>query len=130
MGRRRRRVAAAGLERHGEERPAVRRGRVAAAAVEEARVEEDALARLERADGQLPAVAEAREAVRVGERVEVRAVRAGPDRRRPVPVCKSNLQPEFNARVIERFGPDSSVVLRELDESNRFVQKSAESTSI
>ena len=41
-----------------------------------------------------------------------------------------NLQPEFNVRVIERFGPDSFAVLRELDESNRFVQKSAESTSI
>jgi hypothetical protein len=41
-----------------------------------------------------------------------------------------NLQPDFNVRVIERFGPDSFAVLRELDESNRFVQKSAESTSI
>jgi len=41
-----------------------------------------------------------------------------------------NLQPDFNLRVIERFGPDSFAVLRELDESNRFVQKSAESTSI
>ena len=37
---------------------------------------------------------------------------------------------DFNVRVIERFDPDSSAVLRELDESNRFVQKSAESTSI
>jgi hypothetical protein len=36
-------------------------------------------------------------------------------------VCKSNLQPDFNVRVIERFGPDSSAVLRGLDESNRFV---------
>ena len=44
-------------------------------------------------------------------------------------VWKSNLQPDFNVRVIERFGPDSFAVLRELDESNRFVQKSAESTS-
>ena len=43
---------------------------------------------------------------------------------------KSNLQPDFNVRVIERFGPDFFAVLRELDESNRFVQKSAESTSI
>ena len=33
----------------------------------------------------------------------------------------------FNASVI---APDSSAVLRDLDESNRFVQKSAESTSI
>ena len=48
----------------------------------------------------------------------------------PVVVWKPNLQPDFNVRVIERFGPDSFVVLRELDESNRFVQKSAESTSI
>ena len=45
-------------------------------------------------------------------------------------VWKSNLQPDFNVRVIERIAPDSSAVLRELDESNRFVQKSAESTSI
>ena len=40
------------------------------------------------------------------------------------------LQPDFNVRVLERFGPDSLAVLRELDESNRFAQKSAESTSI
>ena len=45
------------------------------------------------------------------------------------PVWKSNLQPDFNVRVIKRFGPDSFAVLRELDESNRSVQKSAESTS-
>ena len=45
-------------------------------------------------------------------------------------VWKSNLQADFNVRVIERFGPNSSVVLRELDASNRSVQKSAESTSI
>jgi hypothetical protein len=45
-------------------------------------------------------------------------------------VWKSNLQPDFNVRVIERFGPNSFAVLRELDESNRSVQKSAESTSI
>ena len=46
----------------------------------------------------------------------------------PAEAWKSNLQPDFNVRVIERFGPASLVVLRELDESNRFVQKSAEST--
>ena len=40
------------------------------------------------------------------------------------------LQPDFNVRVLERFGPDSLAVLRELDESNRFAQKSAESTLI
>ena len=40
------------------------------------------------------------------------------------------LQPDFNVRVLERFGPSSLVVLRELDESDRFVQKSAESTLI
>ena len=45
-------------------------------------------------------------------------------------VWKSNLQPDFNVRVIERIAPDSSAVLRELHESNRFVQKSAKSTSI
>ena len=44
-------------------------------------------------------------------------------------VWKPNLQPDFNVRVIERFGPDSSTALQELDESNRFVKKSAESTS-
>ena len=41
-----------------------------------------------------------------------------------------NLQPDFNVRVCERFDASSSAVLGELDESNRFVQKSAESTSI
>ena len=42
----------------------------------------------------------------------------------------SNLQPDFNVRVCDRFDARFSAVLRELDESNRFVQKSAESTSI
>ena len=46
------------------------------------------------------------------------------------PVWKSNLQPDFNMRVCDRFDARLSAVLRELDESNRFVQKSAESTSI
>ena len=45
-------------------------------------------------------------------------------------VCKSNLQPDFNVRVCEWFDTSSSAVLREHAESNRFVQKSAESTSI
>ena len=45
-------------------------------------------------------------------------------------VCKSNLQPDFNVRVFECFDTSTSAVLRELAESNRFVQKSAESTSI
>ena len=45
-------------------------------------------------------------------------------------VWKSNLQPDFNVRVCDRFDARLSAVLRELDESNRFVQKSAESTSI
>ena len=45
-------------------------------------------------------------------------------------VCKSNLQSDFNVRVFEFFNASSSAVLRELDESNRFVQKLAESTSI
>ena len=40
------------------------------------------------------------------------------------------LQPDFNVRLLERFRPSSLVVLRELDESHRFVQKSAESTLI
>ena len=46
------------------------------------------------------------------------------------PVWIPKLQPDFNVRVLERFGPSSLVVLRELDESDRFVQKSAESTLI
>jgi hypothetical protein len=46
------------------------------------------------------------------------------------PVSKSNLQPDFNVSVCDRLDARSSVVLRELDESNRSVQKSAESTSI
>jgi hypothetical protein len=45
-------------------------------------------------------------------------------------VWKSNLQPDFNVRVCDRFDAKLSAVLRELDESNRSVQKSAESTSI
>ena len=45
-------------------------------------------------------------------------------------VWKPNLQPDFNVRVCDRFDARFSAVLRELDESNRFVQKSAESTSI
>ena len=50
--------------------------------------------------------------------------------RAAVPGWNSNLQPDFNGRVIDRFGPASSAVLRELDESHRSVQKSAESTSM
>ena len=46
------------------------------------------------------------------------------------PVWIPNIQPDFNVRVLERFRPDSLAVLRELDESNRFAQKSAESTLI
>ena len=46
------------------------------------------------------------------------------------PVWKSNLQPDFNVRVFEEVDTRSSALLRELDESDRFVQKSAESTSI
>ena len=45
-------------------------------------------------------------------------------------VWKSNLQPDFNLRVCECFDTSTSAVLRELAKSNRFVQKSAESTSI
>ena len=59
-----------------------------------------------------------REPVVVRERVEAE------------PVWKSNLQPDFNVSVCDSFDARSSAVLRELDESNRFVQKSAESTSI
>ena len=45
-------------------------------------------------------------------------------------VCKSNLQHDFNLSVRDSFDARLSAVLRELDESNRFVQKSAESTSM
>ena len=45
-------------------------------------------------------------------------------------VPNSNLQIDFNVSVRDSFDDISSAVLRELDESNRFVQKSAESTSI
>ena len=45
-------------------------------------------------------------------------------------VRNSNIQPDFNVRICDSFDASSSAVLRELDESNRFVQKSAESTSI
>ena len=45
-------------------------------------------------------------------------------------VWKSNLQLYFNVSVCECFDTRTSAVLRELDESNRFIQKSAESTSI
>ena len=41
-----------------------------------------------------------------------------------------NLQPDFNVSVFEWFDTSSSAGLRELDESDRSVQKSAESTSI
>ena len=47
-----------------------------------------------------------------------------------IPAWNSNLRPDFSVRVIERSAPDSSAALRELDESHRFVHKSAESTSM
>ena len=61
--------------------------------------------------------------VRVEPRVGHGIVREGP-------VWNSNLQPDFNVRVCDGFDARLPAVLRELDESNRFVQKSAESTSI
>ena len=45
-------------------------------------------------------------------------------------VPKPNLQLDFNVSVFECFDTSSSAGLRELDESDRSVQKSAESTSI
>ena len=42
----------------------------------------------------------------------------------------SNLQLDFNVSVRDSFDATSSALLRELDESDRFVQKSAESTSM
>ena len=41
-----------------------------------------------------------------------------------------NLQPDFNVRICDSFDASSSAVLRELDESTRFIQKSAKSTSM
>ena len=45
-------------------------------------------------------------------------------------VPNSNLQLDFNVSVRDSFDATSSALLRELDESDRFVQKSAESTSM
>jgi hypothetical protein len=40
------------------------------------------------------------------------------------------LQPDFNVRIVERFDASTSAVLRELEESERLVPKSPESTSM
>ena len=65
---------------------------------------------------------------------EMADVAAGSDRAARsswfLPVPNSNLQPDFNVRACDGFDAISLAWLRELDESNRFVQKSAESTSI
>jgi len=53
----------------------------------------------------------------------------GRERGRP-PARNSNIQSDVNVRVRDRFDASSASLLRELNESNRFVQKSAESTSI
>ena len=45
-------------------------------------------------------------------------------------VWNSNIQPDFNVSIRDSFDAISSALLREIDESNRFVQKSAESTWI
>jgi hypothetical protein len=66
----------------------------------------------------------------LGRVVRARGLREVRDERVEAPVWKSNLQPDFNVRVCDSFDASSSAVLRELDESNRFVQKSAESTSM
>ena len=67
---------------------------------------------------------------RCGAKCRVHNASLAGDRESPFStVWKSNLQPDFNVGVIERIAPCSSAVLRELDESDRFVQKSAESTS-
>ena len=47
-----------------------------------------------------------------------------------VRLCRSNLQLDFNVSIRDSFDAKLSAVLRELDESNRLVQKSAKSTSI
>ena len=43
---------------------------------------------------------------------------------------REHLQPDFNVRACDRFDASASAALRELDESKRSVQKSAESTSM
>jgi hypothetical protein len=45
----------------------------------------------------------------------------------PEPAWNSNLRLDFNVSVCDGFDARSSAWLRELDESNRVVQKSAES---
>jgi len=56
---------------------------------------------------------------------EGRVVYAG-----PAAVWIPNLQPDFNVSLFDVFDARISAVLRELHESNRFVQKAAESTLI
>ena len=68
------------------------------------------------------------EVVDVGEVAEREAVLVRAERE-VAPAWGSHLPPDFNARVIERLAPASFAVLRELDESSRFVQRPAESTS-
>jgi phosphoglycolate phosphatase-like HAD superfamily hydrolase len=53
-----------------------------------------------------------------------------PTKRQLDTVWNSKLQLDFNVSICDRFDARLSAVLRELDESDRFVQKSAESTSI
>ena len=104
----------------------------------------------ERADGPAARRARRQEVALEVEPLRLRR-RPGPRRRRPPaqprragvdlrlgaravvalgPVPNSNLQLDFNVSVRECFDATSLASLRELDESNRFVQKSAESTSI
>ena len=59
-----------------------------------------------------------------------RKMRAKRERAKREPAPNSNLQPDFNVSVCDGFDATSSAVLRELDESDRSVQKLAESTSI
>ena len=67
-------------------------------------------------------------ASRPGRRRGRRGRSASP--RRGPPAWNSNVQPDVNVRVGDRFDARLSAVLRELEESHRFVQKSAESTSM
>jgi hypothetical protein len=63
-----------------------------------------------------------------GKRLSLERSSIAPEQFAAVP--KPNIQPDFNVSVFECFDTSSSAGLRELDESNRSVQKSAESTSI
>ena len=70
-----------------------------------------------------------RGARRRGERAMDRARSAGSKSSRTRRAAPNYLPPDFNVRACDRFDTHSSAALRDLNESHRSVQKSAESTS-